>query len=201
MNHVKFMLGVIEVYGPYNSEILESLTMSYLQERWRESDLESVYKQLILKKSSKYKTPPDPAEFEELFPRQSSTSIEAEALKWWDELNRKINSYRDCIISDVRAYKAIQMMGGWTWFCQRLVRDETGKDIDVWNRKQFVEYFKLYSENRPDEEISIMQGLSEMKKPPVMIGNQEQCLMIQEKSNNAITLVEDMTNTIRERTA
>ena len=34
-----------------------------------------------------------------------------------------------------------------------------------------------------------------------MIGNQEQCLMIQEKSNNAITLVEDMTNTIRERTA
>lgn len=197
MNYVKFMSGVIEVYGPYNSEILESLTMSYIQERWKESELESVFKQLVLKKSAKFKTPPDPAEFEELFPRQSAKAVEAEALKWWEELNRKTNSYRDCIISDVRAYKAIQTMGGWVWFCQRLKTDENGKDLDQWARKQFVDLFKLYSENPPDEQIGILSGLGEMKKQPVMIGNRDECLLISQGKNKPMELVEDMTKNLR----
>lgn len=207
MKHATFLSGVIEIYGEYpknekGDSLLETLTLEYILERWTEDELDNILKQLTLKKTTKYKDtkPPDPAEFEELFPIQKK-SIEAEALKWWDELNRKTNSYRDCVISDVRAYKALQTMGGWVWFCQRLKTDENGKDLDQWTRKQFVDLFKLYSENPPEGQIGILPGLGEMKKQPVMIGNQDQCLMIQEKSNNAITLVEDMTNTIRERTA
>ena len=196
MKHAEFMTAVIGIYGPYSSPILEQITFKYIKERFSEADLQAVIEKLILKKSSKYKTPPDPAEFEELFPIQKK-SIEAEALKWWDELNRKTNSYRDCVISDVRAYKALQTMGGWVWFCQRLKTDENGKDLDQWTRKQFVDLFKLYSENPPEGQIGILPGLGEMKKQPVMIGNQDQCLLISQGKNKPMELVEDMTKNLR----
>ena len=201
--YIEFMSAVIKIYGSYSCEELQDLTIEYVKNRWKESELDNIYKQLILKKTTVYKDvkPPDPAEFEKLFPRLTASSIEAEALRWWDELNKKSTAWRDCIISDIRAYKAIQMMGGWIWFCERFVKDENDRDIDVWNRKQFVEYFKLYSENRPEEEIKILPGLSEIKKPPVMIGNQEQCLLIQQGQNKTLKLVTDLTNTIKERTA
>jgi len=198
MKYAEFMTAITGIYGPYSSPILEQITFKYIKERFSEADLQAVIEKLILKKTTKYKDtkPPDPAEFEELFPIQKK-SIEAEALKWWDELNRKTNSYRDCVISDVRAYKALQTMGGWVWFCQRLKTDENGKDLDQWTRKQFVDLFKLYSENPPEGQIGILPGLGEMKKQPVMIGNQDQCLLISQGKNKPMELVEDMTKNLR----
>jgi len=86
MNYPEFMTAVIEIYGQYQSETLKKLTAVYIKERWDEKELESIFKQLLLKKPSRYKTPPDPAEFEEIFPKKS---LESDALFWFDKLSKE----------------------------------------------------------------------------------------------------------------
>ncbi len=197
MNYKEFMTALVDVYGVYASPVLEKLTFKYVKERWIESDLEDVFKRLILLKSAKFKTPPDPAEFEELFFKKSGRESEAEALVWWDALNKKANSWRDCIISDIRAQAALESMGGWIWFCQRLKCDENGKDLDQWHRRTFVDLFKLYTENPTDRSPRVFSGLSETVKTPVMIGSAEECLKIQQINNPVMQHIENLTKEMR----
>jgi len=204
MKYAEFMTAIVAVYGSYSKHpeseesLLEKITFKYIMERFKESELEDVFKKLILTKSAKFKTPPDPAEFEEIFFKKSNKATDAEALVWWEELNRKSNSWRNCIISDIRAQSAIESMGGWIWFCQRIKMDEQGKDLDQWHRKQFVDLFKLYTENPPDRSARVLDGLSETVKPPVMIGNADQCLIIRQSSTGAaMQAIENMTKEMR----
>lgn len=174
MKYSEFMTALVEIYGPYRSHILEQLTARYIKNRFAEEELEKILMRLTLSKSAKYKTPPDPAEFEEIFARKEG-DIEAEAIKWWDELNRNANSWRDCIISDIRVQAAVESMGGWIRFCTRMTRDETGRDIDTWNRKQFIDLFKLYSYNPPEKEMKVLHGYSDCRNKAVLIGDTGKC--------------------------
>ncbi|PKL19546.1 MAG: hypothetical protein CVV49_00485 [Spirochaetae bacterium HGW-Spirochaetae-5] len=169
MNYEKFMTALVEVYGVYNSPILEKLTFKYIKERWRESELDDVFKRLILVKSAKFKTPPDPAELEELFFAKSEKDYEAEALGWWSMITRTGNSLDDVIISDIRAQSAIEDMGGWALFCQRNPENEH------FHQAKFIKWFIMYSQHKPEREMQILIGDSVKRKTPLMFGDKEKC--------------------------
>lgn len=197
MKYSEFMAAIVDIYGPYRSAMLEQLTARYVRNRFGEQELERALTQLTLKRSARYKTPPDPAEFEEIFFRKDGY-LEAEALKWWMELNRKINSRCDCIISDLRVQAAVDVAGGWVAFCTRVIRDENGRDIDVWNRKQFVDLFKLYSSCPPDIEVKIFRGIYDDRSKIVMIGDEARCReLIKERKQAGMQLVNEMVSNMK----
>ena len=71
-------------------------------------------------------------------------------------------------------------------------KDDKGNDIDQWNRKKFIELFKMYTENLPDKKIQKLPGLSETVRPPVMIGDKEKCLLLENQLNEGLKAIEDM---------
>ena len=178
MTYNEFLSACENVYGNYQSEILKRFTAQFVKENFKEDELESVLSKILLSINPKYKTPPTPADFAAIFTK----SPDAEALRYWEELNRKSHSWRDCIVDDIRAQKALEMLGGWLWFCGRSVKDEHGKDIDHWTRKQFVEYFKMYTNDPPEEPIKRLRSNNERDHEPVMIGDCEKCLIGFDKS-------------------
>lgn len=208
MKYSEFITAIEDIYTPYTSDILKKLTIKYIKERWQESELDGILAMITVKHDPKYKTPPSPATFEECFLRSSAKSTDAEALHWWKLLNDNVNSYRDCMISDVRVQVAIEMMGGWVNFCQRLLRDENGKDLDVWAQKRFVELFKMYSEIPPAEDLKILTGLSNdedynrRKKKMIFIGDKNSCLQALEYRESVIKAigVEEMATGIKQKT-
>lgn len=194
MNHIEFLTAVIEVYGTYNSKALEKLTMEYIQRKFTEPELESVFKTLILKKSAKYKTPPDPAEFEEMFFKMSDAEYEIEANAAWNDLQRYSGHY-DAICSDVRVQLAIEStFGSWEGFGERLSKYES------LNHKTFMEHFVRYSKHPVDIQPSLMRGGGNhfTPPPPQMIGDKEKCrLMIAERKSESLKLVENMVDGMR----
>lgn len=194
MNHAEFMTAVCEIYGVYQSPALEKLTYKYIKERWRESDLENMFKQLVLKKSARYKTPPDPAEFEEIFPRGLDTDYEIEANQIWKDLQRYSTRY-DAICSDIRVQLAIEStFGSWIGFGQRLEKYE------VLNHKNFIENFIKFSKYPVDAQPSLMRGEGNYfdPPPPQMIGDKDKCLALIEENNRAI--IGDLTKNIKRTT-
>ena len=184
MKYPEFVTALEEYYGQYNSDIQKKMTAIYVKERWDESLLDGIFKQLTLKKSAKYKTPPDPAELEELFPR---LNLESEASRWFDELTRTGNSLDHVIISDLRAQEAIKSFGGWPAFCQRKPEDEH------WHRKNFVAaYMKAVPESNQPQ---ILFGESTRRdKLPLMFGDKNICAAALEyHKGEAMNLISDMT--------
>jgi len=129
MNHNKFMAMLVEIYGKYSSEALQKLTYVYIKNRWKETELEGVFFKITAKINPKYKTPPNPADFEEVF--STKGDAEAEALEWYNKLDATGNSLDNIIVSNVRAQKALNSMGGWVEFCRR------NPDYESLNRKRF----------------------------------------------------------------
>jgi hypothetical protein len=175
------MSKIIGYYGEFKNEIIEDLIVDFIS-NIPENDLDQVLKNLI--KSVEPKDNFNPISVvklqEALRPKQN---IEAEALWWWYEINNKQDSWNNCIISDIRAQACIQSMGGWINFCQRVVKDDNGKDLDVFYQKDFIYRFKLYTECPPVEELGIMRGLSEYKPKTIMIGDQKVCRQVLEYNN------------------
>lgn len=194
MTYIKFLAAIIEIYGAYNSEALEKLTFKYIQERWQESELDGIFKQLILRKSAKYKTPPDPAELEELFFRKSDAEYEIEANAAWNDLQR-YSSYYDAICSDIRVQLAIETaFGSWEQFGQRLTKYE------ALHHKNFVEAFVRYSKHRQDIQPSLMRGAGNYitPPPPQLIGDKEKCrLLLSERKNENLKIIENMVGGMR----
>ena len=184
MNYVEFMSAITDIYGKYNSDILKKITVQYVMKRWKEPELESVMEKLLSVKSAKYKTPPDPAEFEEIFPQ---LNLESEASRWFDTLTRTGNSLDHVIISDVRAQEAVQSFGGWPAFCQRKPEDEH------WHRKNFI---AAYMKAVPGENIpQILFGESTRRdKAPLMFGDRDLCAVALEyQQSESFKLIDNMT--------
>lgn len=204
--YADFITEIEKRYGKY-SEILKAELVIYLPAKVRQSELQGLFWKIREEFSTQFKTPPDITMINKLL-KISGYSIEAEALHWWKQLNDKVNSYRDCMISDVRVQAAIEMMGGWVNFCQRLLRDENGKDLDVWAQKRFVELFKMYSEIPPVEELKILPGLSNdedytrRKKKMIFIGDKNLCLQALEYRESVIKAIgaDDMIAGIKQKT-
>lgn len=169
MKHTEFMTAIVECYSPYQSKILEQITFKYVKERFQESELENVFSGLIIKLNSKFKTPPSPADFEDIFPRYN---VEFEANEWYNKLSATGCSLDNIIISDNRAEKALEGFGGWPAFCQR------SPEYEGLHRRKFVElYIKA---QRTDDQPKLIYGESSRKyeKPALIFGDKQKCLEI-----------------------
>jgi len=203
MNHPEFMTAIIEIYGEYSSPLLEKLTFAFVKENFKEEDLENVIKKTMASLPTRFKHPPDPSDFSEIFFKKDERTMEAEALHWWKLLGKNTSYMRDCVISDIRVQSAIESMGGWVWFCTRTVRDESGKDLDVWNQKRFVELFKLYSTNKPEGGIKILRGQSteseEVRARKIItVGDENICRnLIAEQKNKALKMIDEMSEKLK----
>lgn len=188
MNYPEFMTAIIEVYGDYTSPALKKMTAVYIKDRWREPELEGVFKKLILAKTAKYKTPPDPAELEEIFFKKSDADYEIEALEWYKSLG-KYSGSEDAIISDIRVQKCVENFGGWGEFQNRTTADE------VFHQKKFVKEFIMYSKHRGDETHRILRGYGNYfdSRPPQMIGDKDKCkLLLQQNKAESLQIVDSM---------
>jgi hypothetical protein len=178
VKHIEFLSAVIKVYGEYSSDILQDMTMEYIKTRWEESELDGVFKKLILNKSAKYKTPPDPAEFQEMFFKQSDAQVEIEAAHFYDMMNNTGCSLDNIIVSDIRAQKAlVSVFGSWPDFCQR------NPEGEQWHRKNFIAAF-IKNHEGTDEKPSIMYGESSQRfyKLPIAFGDKDKCnILIEEQ--------------------
>lgn len=166
MNHNQFMAAIIEIYGPYKSDALQKITYTYIRERFSESELDARFATLVKRLNPKYKTPPSPADFEEIF--TSQTDLEGEAQEWFNKLNATGNSLDNIIVSNIRAHKALESMGGWVEFCRR------NPDYDNLHRKRFTE---AYVKAQPEGTPRLMYGDSVQKynKQPLMFGDPAAC--------------------------
>lgn len=194
MKHIEFLSAVIKVYGEYSSDILQDMTMEYIKTRWNESELDGIFKQLILKKSAKFKTPPDPAEFQELFFKQSDAQVEIEAAHFYDMLNNTGCSLDNIIVSDIRAQKAlVSAFGSWPDFCQR------NPESEQWHRKNFVAAFIKQHHEATDEQPSIMYGDSSQRliKAPIPFGDKDKCLMLIEQQKAPLQINTDFIRRVK----
>ena len=191
MTYSEFMALIIDIYGDYKSARLKQITAAYIQQNYSESDLENVFAKLMIKLNPKYKTPPSPADFEEIF--TSQTDLEGEAQEWFNKLNATGNSLDNVIVSNVRAHKALESMGGWVEFCRR------NPEYDNLHRKRFVEsYVKAQPEGTP----RLMYGESAQKydKQPLMFGDPAACRdALEYHKNPADDMVNKALNFIEER--
>ena len=186
MNYAKAMSTIKSYYGPYDNEFIEEVVLKTLLSI-PENHLEGVLDKLM-------STVPRRKDFNPVgkdvimqaavgTPKDRDREIEREAIRWWNDINKRTNYMRDCQIGDIRAQEAIETMGGWVRFCTRTVRDESGKDVDVWNQKRFVELFKMFTYSPPEAEIKVLRGESEdpgemRAKKMIMIGDIESCKQI-----------------------
>ena len=194
MQHAEFMTAVTDIYGPYASPVLEQITFKYIKERFKESELQAVIEKLILKKSAKFKTPPDPAEFEELFFKQSDAQVEIEAAHFYDMLNNTGCSLDNIIVSDIRAQKAlVSAFGSWPDFCQR------NPESEQWHRKNFVAAFIKQHHEATDEQPSIMYGDSSQRliKAPIPFGDKDKCLMLIEQHKAPLQINTDFIRRVK----
>ena len=178
MTYSDFMTTLEHVYGEYKSDIMKRITAQYISNNFSEDRLEFVMSKILLSVNPRFKTPPSPADFAEIF----SIDPDAEGMRYWNELNKKINSWSDIIIDDIRAQKAVEAMGGWVAFCMRTARDENGCDIDHWNRKEFLKYFRLYTDNPPNEPIRRLRSKNGIDHEPILIGDRNKCIAVEDKS-------------------
>lgn len=187
MNYSEFMTAVVEIYGSYavnekGESLLEKLTFKYVKERWEESLLEGIFKQLTLLKSTTWKDvkPPDPAEFEKLFPRSSGkTSLDVRAKMAYSDICR-YSTMHPVLFSDLSAQAAVELMGGWSEFGKR------NSDDEQIHRNMFCKYYKQFAEDPTELQPKILNGSGNWYKPkePQLIGNREECLKIEADINS-----------------
>jgi hypothetical protein len=170
MKHIEFIKAVSEYYGEYSSKLVERITFEYIQDRFKESDLENVFKTIIIKVNPKFKTPPSPADFEEFFPRENMEQIAAE---WYDKISRTGNSLDNVIISDIRAHKALLSIGGWVAHCSR------NPEYENLHRKNFISaYSKIIVDNNDVIQVQYGESSRKHEKEPILIGDREKCIQI-----------------------
>ena len=174
MKYAEFMTAITDCYDNYKSPILEQITFKYIKDRFKESDLEGIFSTLIIKVNPKYKTPPSPADFEEIFPR---FNIDVEAAEWFNKLSSTGNSLDNIMISDNRAEQAIEAFGGWVAFCQR------SPEYEGLHRKRFIEAFIKAIKKDEDPKIIYGESSQKFKKLPLIFGDKEMCLQIINKGD------------------
>ena len=193
MKYNEFMAAIESIYGQYTSDILAQITVKYVRERFKESDLERVLSKLILVVNPKYKTPPSPVDFEEHFFNKPS-SREADAVRIYNEIINTGCSLDHVIISDIRGQRALEaVFGSWPEFCRR------NPDDEQWHRKNFIKAY-CDAEIAPGETPQIMYGDSSRRdNTPIMFGNKQECAAYLEYSRPegavlklADTLTKDM---------
>ena len=191
MQYNDFISTIEHYYGHYDTPEKKTIMTEFIMDNVSESELEPLFKKIILNISSQFKTPPDVAQISGLF----ADKIEIQANEIWHEVNRKANAYADLIFADTCAFLAFRnATGGLVNFSQRTREEE------VWIKKRFVELYKLYVKNPQRDEVKpIMRGLANGAGNggrPVMIGDENKCKeLINDFGNNR--LIESLTANIK----
>jgi hypothetical protein len=118
MNHKEFMTAVTGYYGNFKNDITKKLVAEFVSEI-PESDLDRVLKNLM--KTVEPEESISVAKIQKVL--NPKVDIEAEALRWWEETNRRGNGLEDCIISDIRVQTCIDDFGGWGEFKKRDIKN------------------------------------------------------------------------------
>jgi len=194
-DHKELMTAIEAYYGPYQNDIQKQVVYKYVVRKFAFDQLENVFSKLTLKFSNKFKTPPDPAVFEDIFGNDENDEIEIQANEIWHEVNRKANAYADLIFADSCAFLAFRnATGGLVNFSQRTREEE------VWIKKRFIELYKLYVKNSPRDEVRpILRGLSNGNgngSRPVTIGDEKKCMQIADNNTDGF-LVHELTQKIK----
>ena len=177
MNTDKFMVSLVSYYGNYANDVISSIVKKYIESLEKNgSNLEKMFYEIVKVYSNQFKTPPDVAKIIEL--TTDKYEVEKKALESWNEVNKKVNSYANVIISDGACQYAIENMGGWISFCQR----DNDPAKEVWVKKRFMELYAIgYTENI---EPKILKGIiyqgGGSKARTVHIGQSERCLQIEQ---------------------
>jgi hypothetical protein len=164
------MTMATDIYTDYKSPALKQMTAMYIKEHFTEQQLDKTMATLLVKLNPKYKTPPSPADFEEIFFTKSAGNYEADAVKIYNEITATGCSLDHVIISDIRGQKALEkVFGTWPEFCRR------NPDDEQWHRKNFIKAY-CDCEVTQDEIPRIMYGDSTCRdRPPNMYGNKGEC--------------------------
>lgn len=173
MKYAEFMTAITDCYDNYKSPILEQITFKYIKERFKETDLEGIFSALIIKVNPKYKTPPSPADFEEIFPR---FNVDIEAAEWFNKLSSTGNSLDNIMISDNRAEQALESFGGWIAFCQR------SPEYEGLHRKRFIEAFIKAVKTESEPKLIYGESSRKFDKQPLIYGDKQKCLEVINKT-------------------
>jgi len=183
MKHEEFMTAITNCYDPYKSSMLEQITFKYIKERFKESELDGVFKTIIIKVNPKFKTPPSPADFEEHFPK---LNLESEAHKWYDRLNNTGCALDNIIVSEIRAEKALDVFGGWVGFASRK------PDNEIWDRKNFVQAFINAVPGNDQPSIQYGESSRRYENLPLIFGDKEFCQAIIDNRDKPLQIIDDM---------
>jgi hypothetical protein len=183
MNYNKFISLVEAYYGKYEPPKKKEIIVKYIMSKYKEFELESLYKKIILNIESKFKTPPDIKQLEDL----DNENIEIKADKLYEEISREANQYRDLVIEDKAGLMAFKSAcGNTSQFALRTKRDE------AWIKKRFIEMYKMYS-NNPNlcDGDSYIPGIGK-SGDPVLIGDNFKCQLLLEKHNTSNDMVQSL---------
>jgi len=195
MQYYEFITAIESIYTEYKSDILKKLTGAYVKEHFQESELINVLAKLTVELHPKFKTPPSPADFEDIFFRKNDKDHEAEALHWYGLLSNTGNSLDNVAISDIRAQACIEDFGGWPAFCQR------NPESEHFHQAKFLKWFVMYSYTSPERQAKVLKGESTRNKPPLIFGDKSACLKLidiaEDNSSQAMQAIENMTKEMR----
>lgn len=195
LSYDQFMAAIVSHYGKYPSELTEDIVLEYIMENCPENTLYDLFKKITRAYSNQYGKPPVQYQFDEVLFKKNNT-VELEAKQAYKDISRYSTRY-PVIFSDPRSQFAVEMMGGWSEF------ENYKTDDEEIHRNTFCKYFRQFADDPVDITPRELSGSGNYSKPqpPQLVGNQEQCLMIQQGKSRTLRLVTDLTNTIKERTA
>jgi len=166
MTYTGFMAGIEQYYGPYANEFTENTVLAYIMANFRETQLDDLFKRVVMKFSNQYKVPPGISVFQEL--NVNKSRLRAEAIEHWKRISDIINIYRDIFFEDIRIQAAIEAMGGWVDFCNR------NPQYEVLDLERFIDLYILYTENPPTRKCKLLMGISD-KSEIIYYGDRERC--------------------------
>lgn len=177
MNHKQFIIKLQEFYKPFKNKTVEEVTTKYITDVFKESELDAAFIKIV--SGYEYATCPGPAQLNKIF--DIDGRLEIKALSAWVMINNKLDSGADIIFEDIRLQLIIQSMGGWVAFCRRPNDSESEK----WAQKDFINKFKLFTDNKPDVQPRVLKGSHSHRI--IMIGDKEKCKqLIGQKTNSGI---------------
>ena len=177
-NTKEFIFNIETYYGLYGNKIIKD-TVTYVIQKMESKgvDLKKMfYEKIVLKHSNQFKTPPDVAKIIEL--TTDKDEVEKKALESWNEINKKVNSYANVIMSDGALQYAIENMGGWISFCTR----DNSPEKETWAKKRFMELYAIgFTENIDPKVLKgIIYQQGGTKPRTVHIGQSDVCLQIEQ---------------------
>jgi hypothetical protein len=170
MKHNVFITMIENYYGKYEPENKKAIILKYIVSSYKENELDDLFKKIVSQIDSKYKTPPDIKQIQEL----KSDNIEIRADNLFEEISKKANQYRDLVIEDPAGGMAFRSAcGSLLQFTSRTKKDEQ------WIKKRFIQMYKVYSRNPQECENGYISAIGRAGEP-VIIGDRERGISLLE---------------------